>query len=149
MSTLVNKVYHYDLKASFGDLSNEQINNIFQDGRSASRFLEYQLEKWFPDLTFVDKHGYDHIDSDGNKYDAKCFTKRGSKFCPSNMIGGGRKVNESVFLEHAKTITYIFCDIIDFPKVKITFKSGEDMAKKYKNGNIPFSKRCEIFENKC
>ena len=90
----LNKVYEFECDATFGTLSQKCVNNLFTDGRHASGFLELQLEQWFPELTFVDGKGYDHVDVTGKKYDAKCFTKGGAKFCPSVMLGAGRSIDE-------------------------------------------------------
>jgi len=130
---------------SFGDLTQEAIHDILKDGRLASHFLERQLEIWYPHLTFVDGKGYDHIDEEGNLYDQKCFTKGGLAFAPSNMIGGSRSINEEVATEHCKDITYIACDIIDFPTVRVKFAKGSDLMKEYKNFKIPKSQRDKFF----
>jgi hypothetical protein len=90
----INKVYNFECDATFGTLTQERVNKLFTDGRRASGFLELQLEEWFPELTFVDGKGYDHIDANQVKYDAKCFTRGGAKFCPSVMLGAGRSVDE-------------------------------------------------------
>lgn len=130
---------------SFGDLSQEELADMFTDGRLVSHFLERQLTKWYPELTFVDGRGYDHVDTEGNLYDQKCFTKGGLTFAPSNMIGKGRSIDESVASEHVKNITYICCDVIDFPLVKVKFESGSALEKDYPKFKIPLSKRKEFF----
>lgn len=140
----LDKLYSYECSSSFGSLSQEKVDNLLRDGRRASGFLEMQLVEWFPDLTFVDKKGYDHIDIDGIKYDAKCFTKGGAKFCPSVMLGAGRRVDENALWEHATNMIYIFCDIVDFPKVSVIFKRGSDLTR-YRKGSIPFGDRNVIF----
>jgi hypothetical protein len=117
---------------------------LFTDGRRASGFLELQLEEWFPELTFVDGKGYDHVDPDGVKYDAKCFTKGGSKFCASKYLGVGRSVDIKEHLEHSSKIIYIFCDVVEFPKVRVVFKRGSDLTH-YSKGSIPFGDRNVIF----
>ena len=129
---------------SFGDLKQEQVNEILKDGRLASHFLERQLCVWYPKLTFVDGKGHDHVDTEGNLYDQKCFTQGGLNFAPSNMIGKGRTLNEEVAHAHAKKITYIACDILDFPKVKVRFVSGEELLKDYPKCKVPFKHR-DIF----
>ena len=55
----LNKTYEFACPASFGTLSQEEVYKLFTDGRRASGFLEIQLEKWFPELTFEDGKGYD------------------------------------------------------------------------------------------
>tara|TARA_Y100001938_G_C7882797_1_gene325858 strand:- start:200 stop:637 length:438 start_codon:yes stop_codon:yes gene_type:complete len=144
MNIEINKLYTFELNSSFGSLSQEKVNKLFCDGRRASGFLELQLEEWFPDLSFVDQKGYDHIDNNGVKYDAKCFTKGGAKFCPSVMLGAGRKIDEDMLWEHAMDMIYIFCDVVDFPKVSVMFKRGSDLTH-YRKGSIPFGDRNAIF----
>ena len=134
-----------NIHVSFGDLTQEAVNNRLKDGRVAAPFLESQLEIWYPHLKFVDGRGYDHIDEEGNLYDQKCFTKGGLAFAPSNMIGKGRHIVEDVATEHCKNITYIACDIVDFPTVRVKFAKGSDLIKEYKNFKIPYSQREKFF----
>lgn len=129
---------------SFGDLTKEQCNDILTDGRLASHFLERQLEIWYPYLTFVDGKGHDHVDTDGNLYDQKCFTRGGLAFAPSNMIGKGRSIDEAVATKHCKDIIYICCDIIDFPTVRVKFVTGEELMKDYPKFKVPYKDR-EVF----
>jgi len=130
---------------SFGDLNDDELSTMFTDGRLASHFLERQLTKWFPKLTFVDKKGHDHLDEEGNKYDQKCFTKGGLGFAPSHMGGKGRVFVQEEAHEHAKEITYICCDIVDFPLVKVRFAKGSDLIKEFPKCRIPFKMRNEFF----
>lgn len=140
----LDKVYEFAVNAKFGNLPNEVVNDLFTDGRVASKFLELQLERWFEELVFVDKKGYDHIDNKGIKYDAKCFTKHGAKFCPSVMLGAGRSVDEEKLWEHANDMIYIFCDVVSFPQVRVVFKRGSDLTQ-YSKGSIPFGDRNVLF----
>jgi len=139
-----DRTYEFNCPASFGTLSQEKVNKLLTDGRRASGFLEIQLEEWFPELTFEDGKGYDHVDKVGLRYDAKCFTKGGAKFCPSGMLGMGRKVNEEELWEHASDMLYIFCDIVSFPEVRVIFKRGSDLTH-YIKGAIPFGDRNVLF----
>ena len=71
-----NKNYEFNMPVSFGDLSQKIVDDLLKDGRLASHFLERQLEIWFPDLTFVNGKGYDHVRKNSDiLYDQKCFTK--------------------------------------------------------------------------
>ena len=140
----LNKTYTYTCNATFGTLSQEKVNKLFTDGRRASGFLEIQLEEWFPNLTFEDGKGYDHVDTDGVKYDAKCFTRGGAKFCPSGMLGMGRKVDEKELWEHAENMIYIFTDVVEFPKVQVRFVKGSDLTQ-YTKRSIPFKDRNVLF----
>ena len=140
----LNETYTYKCEATFGTLSQEKVYKLFTDGRRASGFLEIQLEEWFPSLKFVDGKGYDHVDTEGIRYDAKCFTPRGANFSPSVMLGAGRKVDEEKLWEHANEMIYIFCDVVSFPEVRVIFKRGSDL-KKYSKGKIPFGDRDVLF----
>jgi len=144
MNIELDKTYRFKCLASFGTLSQERINKLFTDGRRASGPLELQLEQWFPELTFVDCKGYDHVDANGVKYDAKCFTSYGAKFPPSVMLGAGRVVDEEKLWEHANKMIYIFCDVVEFPEVRIVFKKGSDLTQ-YAKGSIPFGDRNVLF----
>ena len=142
-----DKTFKFEVEASFGNLPKELINDMFKDGRVASKFLENHLPIWFPDLDFVDAHGYDHVrKSNGRKLDAKCFTKGGLTYAPSNMLGGGRKIVNEVAHEHANEIDYIACDIVNFPEVLVRFVKGTDLVEQFPNCKIPKSKREEFFQ---
>lgn len=132
---------------AFGDLAEETVSQILGDGRIASHFLERQLEIWYPFLKFVDAKGYDHINTDdaNDRYDQKCFTKGGLGFAPSSMIGAGRRIDGDVAYNHCKDITYICCDIVDFPKVRVRFVPGGDLLKLYPGFRIPFSDLESLF----
>lgn len=145
-----NKTYEKTIDASFGDLPRETINAMFRDGRVASKFLENHLPIWFPELKFVDAKGYDHVNlKTGRKLDAKCFTKGGLTFAPSVMLGAGRKIDESAVHEHAETIDYIACDIVEFPKVRIRFVTGTYLIENYpgKYCKVPSSAREHFFSD--
>lgn len=147
MKIKFNKTYDFDLtgKVQFGNLPLEEIHELFKDGRVASKFLEHYIPIWFPEVKFVDEDGYDHIDKQGVKYDLKGFTKGGAGYAPSNMIGAKRKINVAEMHAHAKTINYIFSDITEFPKVRVVFKTGEDMVRDYPNGKIPSKQKDILF----
>lgn len=141
-----NKNYDFTIEVSFGDLSKTVLEEVLKDGRLASHFLERQLEVWFPELTFVNAKGYDHIRKDSDfLYDQKCFTKGGLRFAPSSMIGAGRKIDLNEAHAHANTIDYIACDIIDFPKVRVRFVKGSDLVEKYPSCQVRPNQREKLF----
>jgi hypothetical protein len=148
MNYSLNTVYEFDLtgKVQFGNMPIEHLYKLFRDGRVASKFLEHTIPAWFPDLEFLDKKGYDHVSkTTGRKYDLKSFTKGGTIYAPSNMVGKGREINEEKLHEHAETIDYILSDITEFPKVRIIFKSGSDLVKSYPKGKIPLKEKKALF----
>ena len=144
----LNKVYDFTIpNFQFGDLSEEECKTIYRDGRVASHLLERQLTKWFPKLKHIPGcKGYDHVDNLNEKYDAKNFTHRGLKFMPSNQIGSGRKFDYNETRKHAKDLTYICCDIVNFPKVRIKFVKGLKLLRKYPSASIPHKDRDLFFD---
>lgn len=137
---------------AFGDLKNNDLLDLFFDGRVSSKFLEKHIPLWFPTLSFVDKTGYDFIDSSQkaktegrDKIDQKAFTKRGANYAPSGMIGVGRKVNLEAFSAHAENISYCFTDITKFPEVRVCFWTGKDLINKFGHNKINHSQRDKLF----
>jgi hypothetical protein len=148
MTIKFNEVFTFDFtdKVQFGDMPVSQLHVLFQDGRVASKFLENTIPTWFPELEFVDQHGYDHIDTlSGDKYDLKGFTKGGASYAPSTMIGAKRKIDVVEMHRHARSINYIFSDITAFPIVKIVFKKGVDVVTEFPSGKISNSKKNMLF----
>lgn len=148
---MMDHVYKFDLSQtySFGTLPTNLLTEIFKDGRVASHLIEAQLTKWFPELKHIKGcKGYDHVNhlNEEDRYDAKNFTASGGcKFMPSGMIGVGRKFEKEKFLLKTEGLTYIICDIVDFPIIKVVFIRGKELAERYPNGIIAKTKRGEIF----
>ena len=145
-----NKVYKYDLAGTvkFGSLPKKTVHEVYKDGRVASHLLEPQIEVWFPELRHIRGcKSHDHVHKkDGRLFDAKNFTPAGGcKFMPSKMLGTGRKFNEQEFIHKTSNMTYIICDIVDFPKIRLIFKEGKELAQRYPKGNISKTKREELF----
>lgn len=149
---LLNHVYKFTVsQPTFGSLTNEQVNRLFRDGRM-SKFLELQMTDYFPTLNYVDKHGHDYemkmsVPGFENMIEMKCFTKQGLKYMPSNMIGAKRTLDVDVFHEKAKNLTYLFCDISEFPEIRVVFKSGNEMIEKFPRGRITPTHKDEIFSD--
>jgi hypothetical protein len=146
----MNTVRKIDLtgKIQFGTLPVETLIDHFKDGRWASTLLEHYIPIEYPELTWVSGNkDHDHIDAHGNLYDLKCFTKGGLKFMPSNQIGAKRSFNKDVAYEKANRLTYICCDITEFPIVNIKFAKGCDLVAKYPRCSIPFKDRVEFFSS--
>ena len=148
MKLELNKTYDFDLTdtMSFGDIKQERLYEFFKDGRNASFMLEEQLIHWFPELTRVEGNkDHDHIGENGVKYDAKNFTKGGLNFMPSNQIGAGREYDEVIAYEKANKLVYICCDIVDFPKVRVIFKSGKDFVEEFPKCRVTKTNREVLF----
>ena len=123
---------------AFSGLSQEAIIEIMKDGRAFSHFIEPWLPTKYPSLKHIKGcKKYDHIDDQELQYDEKTFTHGGCKFCPSNMLGQGRVFNEAVFLEKSKNLIYIIVSNIEFPKIRVRFVRGDELAVQYPKGIIP------------
>ena len=132
----------------FGDLSMEETIEIYKDGRVFSHFIEKWLTKRFPITHIEGCKKYDFVDNTylDTKYDEKTLTKRGCHFCPSNMLGQGRKFDEAIFRE--KTLGMIFAIVsnIQFPIIKIKFVRGANLIKIYPKGHIPLKDHDKFFD---
>jgi len=148
-SICLEKVFNHRIENySFGNLDKNTCIELYKDGRVFSHFIERWLEKIYP-LKFISGcKGYDHIDINNSLilYDEKTFTKNGCNFCPSNMIGGGRKFDKLIFDEKSKKIIFCIISNINFPIIQIKFISGIKLIKLYPKGKIPFKDR-NIFFN--
>jgi len=141
-------VYEFNFagKVQFGDMPTQQLNELFQDGRVASKFLEHTIPTWFEDLTFVDAKGYDHVSkTNERKFDLKGFTKGGASYAPSTMLGAGRKINVQELHAHAREIDYILSDVTEFPRVRVVFKRGTDLVESYPSGKINKNQKEVLF----
>jgi hypothetical protein len=144
----LNKTYNFVIENfAFGNLSQEQLVAIFQDGRFASPFLEEQLGCWFPQLKHVTGNkDHDHVHKvSGQLYDAKNFTKNGMGFMPSNQRGAGRTFNFEATYEKASKLVYIACDIVDFPAVRVKFLNGDELLQNYPKGEVKPREREVLF----
>jgi hypothetical protein len=147
MQIELNRVFTFSCPAVFGTLSQERVNRLFKDGRRASGFLELQLEEWFPDITFVDGKGYDFTDTSGKKYESKTFTVRGTDYSASKYKGVGRQLDLLEHTTNASHLIYIFCDIVEFPQVRVLFIEGTTLLQKFPNNKISFKRRGELFKS--
>ena len=73
----------------------------FTDGRRISFLIERRIayEVLFGALAPSEGAGFDLFDSQGRKWEVRSITKGGIYFCPSYMVGSGRRFEENGFLE--------------------------------------------------
>ena len=123
---------------AFGSLDQETLQTLFKDGRIFSHFIERFIAKEYGLTHVTGCQGHDLVDpSDATvKYEQKTFTGNGCKFMPSNMIGQGRHFDKSVFDEKVKGLNYVIVSNVAFPKIKIRFVKGCDLATLYPGGEI-------------
>ena len=124
----------------FGNVPNNVCIRLLKDGRHFSAFIEAWLEQNYPSLKWIGGckgHDLEDIADENIKYEQKTFTKGGCKFMPSNMIGVGRKFDQTIFEEKTKKLIFIIVSNIDFPNIKIKFVRGTDLLVNYPDGKIP------------
>lgn len=111
----------------------------FTDGRRVSFIIERRLvldnSGW--KLAPSEGAGYDLLAPDGGKWEVRSLTRGGVYFCPSYMVGSGRRFEENGF--HAKLAEiegYIISDIECFPSVPV-FKVSKDCVQRwYSEGKL-------------
>ena len=148
-SVELDVTHTYNLEnISFDNLPPEIVNSIMKDGRVFSHFIEKWLEKKYPIIHITGCKDHDFIDSNNSqiKYDEKTFTKLGCHFCPSNMLGQGRKFDQEIFQEKAKKLVYCIVSNIHFPVIKVKFARGLDLIAKYPKGKIPLKDHIKFFD---
>ena len=134
-------------KYNFGNLPDETCKKILKDGRAFSHFIEPWLAHTLPLTHVTGCKKYDFKDRTHPEilYDEKTFTRRGCKFCPSNMLGQGRTFDQERFVEHSKKLIFCIVSNIDFPNIKIKFVRGEDLMRDYPRGKIPLKDHVKFF----
>jgi hypothetical protein len=134
--TFLHTIQNY----GFGNVPNNVCIRHFKDGRNFSPIIEPWLEQNYPSLKWIGGckgHDLEDIADENIKYEQKTFTKGGCKFMPSNMIGVGRKFDQTIFEEKTKKLIFIIVGNIDFPNIKIKFVRGTDLLVNYPDGKIP------------
>ena len=106
--------------ASALKISEEDVRAYFTDGRRISFLLERRIAYEVFDGTVAASEGagYDVLDQDNRKWEVRSISAKGMYFCPSYMVGSGRKFNEQGFLEKLHQIEgYVLSDISKFPTI--------------------------------
>lgn len=136
-------------------ITKDDVKDYFTDGRRASFVIERRIAYEVLHGSRPDSEGeeYDIIDKDGNKWEVRSITKGGIYFCPSNMVGKGRKFNLAGFLVKLNQIKgYIVADITQFPNVpfwiipKEYVKRWWDSKELGKNSHISKKKALELIQ---
>ena len=98
----------------------EDVQRYFTDGRRVSFLLERRIayEVLKGTVATSEGAGYDVLDQQGGKWEVRSISRGGIYFCPSYMVGSGRKFAEAGFLAKLSEIQgYVVCDIECFPDV--------------------------------
>ncbi|MCX5781828.1 MAG: hypothetical protein NT145_03875 [Elusimicrobia bacterium] len=101
-------------------ITKEEVREYFTDGRRISFLLERRIAREIlkGSLAPSEGAGFDLFDSEGGKWEVRSISKDGIYFCPSYMVGSGRKFNKKGFIGKLSEIKgYIISDIESFPEV--------------------------------
>jgi hypothetical protein len=110
----------------------------FRDGRRISFVLERRIRDSFDGwhLAPSEGAGYDLVDDRGEKWEVRSVSNS-IYFCPSYMVGSGRKFDESGFFRKLDTIDgYICSDIATFPKVPVYVIPSDLIRRLYVDGKL-------------
>jgi hypothetical protein len=142
-TTTIHQIDNY----GFDNIPKEVCEEILKDGRAFSHFIEVWLPLYYLLIHVKGCKSYDFTDKKHQEilYDEKTFTKRGCRFCPSNMIGQGRKFDKEVFEKKCDKLIFCVVSNINFPEIKIRFVKGSELAAKYPKGTIPPKDHDEFF----
>ena len=103
------------LRVSEGD-----VREYFTDGRRISFLLERRLAREVikGSLAVSEGAAFDLLDPQGAKWEVRSISGGGIYFCPSYMVGSGRRFEEAGFLTKMSQISgYIVSDLESFPDV--------------------------------
>ena len=116
-------------------IKKEDVLAYFRDGRRVSFVLERRIRDSFPGwhLAHSEGAGYDLLDDKGGKWEVRSVSKN-IYFCPSYMVGSGRRFEEAGFLAKLDSIEgYICSDITQFPDIPVFLVPTETLRKLYRD----------------
>src|SRR3990172_12635791 len=99
-------------------ISVHDVREYFTDGRRVSFIIERRVVKEIMGGHLAPSEGasFDLLDSVGGKWEVRSITRGGIYFCPSYMVGSGRKFEKAGFLSKLGDIHgYVVSDITAFP----------------------------------
>jgi hypothetical protein len=120
-------------------LTKDEATIYFRDGRRCSFITERRIAREFLKGRIADSEGaaYDVFDQNNKKWEVRSLTSGGVYFCPSYMVGSGRKFEEKGFLEKLSEIEgYILAKINDFPRVPVYKVHSKQVLDWYRSGEL-------------
>lgn len=127
-----------DELASAMHLNKDEVLTYFRDGRRISFILERRIRDAFPSwrLAPSEGSGFDLIDEQGRNWEARSVSS-GIYFCPSYMVGSGRKFAEGGFLTKLDDVAgYVCSDIMKFPCVPVFMVPVDLIRELYLGGKL-------------
>ena len=120
-------------------LDPDEAREYFTDGRRVSFILERRIRREILKGTLASSEGagYDLVDERGRKWEVRSISKGGVYFCPSYMVGSGRRFEEDGFLEKLQEIEgYILSDITVFPRIPVWKVATDEVRRWYDVGAL-------------
>lgn len=120
-------------------LTEQETREYFTDGRRVSFILERRIcrEIIGGRLSPSEGAGFDLIDVRGRKWEVRSITRGGIYFCPSYMVGSGRRFEEAGFFKKLDEIEgYVVSDVTKFPKIPVWKLSVEAVRGWYDNRQL-------------
>ena len=114
-------------------LTVDETLQYFKEGRRGSFVVERRIAKEIIGGRIAESEGksFDIYDRKGNKWEVRQLTKGGIYFCPSNMVGSGRKFKEAGFQAKLRGIKgYYVARITTFPEVEV-FKIESNQVRQW------------------
>lgn len=119
-------------------LTEEEVRSYFTDGRRISFVLERRIAREILQGKIAKSEGdaWDVIDSQGDYWEVRSLTKK-LYFCPSYMVGKGRKFDEDGFLEKLSQIRgYVISDVTLFPNIPVWMVEASEVLEWYQDGEL-------------
>ncbi len=147
--------FNVDALANALELSEEETTVYFNDGRKVSFLIERRHRDIMPGSTLASSEGagYDLVDANGGLWEVRSLTGNGIYFCPSGMVGKGRKFCEDGFLAKLDDIEgYLVTDITQFPNMPYWIIPSEEVRDLWFSGTlgttskISYNKACQLLD---
>lgn len=120
-------------------VSEEDVREYFTDGRRISFLIERRLmrEVFGGKLALSEGAPFDLMDADGRKWEVRSISTQGIYFCPSFMVGSGRRFEERGFILKLNAISgYVLSDIESFPDVPFWIVPSAVVRKWWLDGQL-------------
>lgn len=116
-----------------------EVRQYFTDGRRVSFILERRISREIVQGTLAKSEGagYDVIDPSGGKWEVRSLTRHGMYFCPSYMVGKGRKFELQGFLDKLDEVEgYIISDVELFPNIPVWVVTADEVMAWWQAGTL-------------
>ena len=111
-------------------IGEKDVREYFTDGRRVSFILERRIAREILKGTLAPTEGagFDIVDPEGGRWEVRSISKGGIYFCPSYMVGSGRRFEENGFISKLSEIKgFIIADIESFPQIPFWIISSEQV----------------------